>query len=67
LGKGYVLLGEVSARVFRAESAFPQGLDLMQVWVKITDLPFGLRNREAIVYLVHEFATLLKCDMASLH
>jgi hypothetical protein len=42
LGKGYVLLGEVSLWVFRVDSAFPQGLDPMQVWVKITDLLVGL-------------------------
>jgi hypothetical protein len=39
----------------------------MQVWVKITDLPVGLRNREAIAYLVLEFATLLECDISSLN
>jgi len=27
----------------------------------------GLRNREAITYLVHEFATLLECDMSYLN
>jgi hypothetical protein len=37
LGKGYVLLGEVSVRIFRANSVFSQGLDPVQVWVKITD------------------------------
>jgi uncharacterized membrane protein YgcG len=65
LGKRYILLGEVFIRVFRADSAFLQGLDLMQVWVKITDLSVGLRNRKVIAYLVHEFATLLECDMVS--
>jgi hypothetical protein len=53
-------------RVFKVDSTFPQGLDPMQVWVKITDLPVGLRNREANAYLVHEFTTLLECDMSSL-
>jgi hypothetical protein len=67
LGKGYVLLGEVSVRIFRANFIFPKGLDPMQVWVKIMDLPVGLRNGEAIAYLVHEFTTLLECDMSSLN
>jgi hypothetical protein len=33
----------------------------MHVWVKVVDLPMELRNREAIAYLVHEYATLLEC------
>jgi hypothetical protein len=58
--------GDVSVRVFRADEAFPQCVAPLHVWVKVTDMPFGLRNKDALVYLVHEYATLLESDMSSL-
>jgi hypothetical protein len=59
LSEGYVILGDVSVRVFKADVAFPQGMDPAHVWVKIVDLPVGFCDREVIAYLVHEYATLL--------
>jgi hypothetical protein len=38
----------------------------MHVWVKIIDMPFGLRNRDVVSYLVHEYVILVECDMSSL-
>jgi hypothetical protein len=28
-------------------------------------MPFGLRNRDVLAYLVHEYVTFLECDMSS--
>jgi hypothetical protein len=58
LSKGYVVLGDVSVRGFRVDAAFPQDRAPLQVWVKITDMPFGLCNKDALTYLVREYATL---------
>jgi hypothetical protein len=48
-------------RVFRADATFPQGVAPLHVWVKVR-----LRNKDALAYLVHEYATLLESDMSSL-
>jgi hypothetical protein len=57
LGKGYVLLGEVSIRVFRTDSVFSQGLDPVQVWVKITDLWVCVIGRRSLIW----YMSLLQC------
>jgi hypothetical protein len=49
--------------VIRANAFVPKGRDLVHAWVKILEMPFGLRNREALAYLVHEYTTILECDM----
>lgn len=61
-----MILGDVTVGVMSSDK-IQEGQDPARIWVKVSNMSHGLKNREALAYLVHEFVTLLEYDIPTFY
>lgn len=59
LSKGFLTLGDLTVQVEKGGAPVASGDDPLRVTLRISSLPVGLRSKEAVEYLVHEFGRLV--------
>lgn len=67
LSKGFFQLGETVIQVTKVDGVSEIGEDPIRLSIKISNLPPGLRSKEAIEYMIFDFARLIHWEIPHYH